>query len=59
MNQEDLEYVQDIIKHDGFERTLLFCTDFPEIDDPEFHRLRQKFLNARYALLDYLDLEED
>lgn len=50
-------YIQDTVANEGFDYGFVHYTDFPEIEDEEFHTLRKAYLAAREALVDYVGLE--
>lgn len=52
------ERIQNIIDNEGFDYTFVCYDDFKYIKDKKFHTLRLKYLNARQALLEYLEIEE-
>jgi len=57
MTGKEFRYVLDTIEQEGFDYTFESYTDFDEIKDPEFHKLRTNFLEARKALAEYVWLE--
>lgn len=57
MNDLDLTHVQDVVNEEGFDYTFLYCDDFTDIDDPMFHILRQKYIEASSALYEYLKMD--
>ena len=54
MSLPDKNYVNDIIDNETFEYTFEDYSDFREIDNPYFHELRIKYLEALKNLKDYL-----
>ena len=59
MDELDRQSVIDIIDQEGFYYTFAHFTSFEDIRDKKFHELRNAFLDARNALLDYLDFDEE
>jgi len=54
MKKEDRIYVLDTIDNDSFEYAFVDYSDFNEIEDKEFHVLRQAYLEARDNLAEYI-----
>lgn len=54
MKASDLEYVKDTIDNEGFDYTFVDYSNFSEIKDEEFHKLRQAYVEAAEALRDYI-----
>jgi hypothetical protein len=52
---EDFNYVACKISDEGFHYCFAHYSDFDEIDDPEFHRLRQEYLLAAEKLENYVN----
>jgi hypothetical protein len=50
-----LQDVRDRIEIEGFEYAFRSCSDFPEVEDDEFHRLRTEFVRAADALEEYVN----
>lgn len=57
MTEYELEELTNKIDMEGFEYTLLDYSDWKEIKDKEFHRLRRAFVDARDNLQEYIDGE--
>lgn len=51
-----MEYVMDTIDNDGLDYAMTHYSDYKEVEDEEFHDLRECFLRARKQLTDYLGL---
>lgn len=49
-----LNFVRQCIDFEGFDGCFVDYSDFGEIKDTEFHRLRQAYLDAREALEEYV-----
>lgn len=52
--ERDLQYVRDCIEHESFDYAFTGYSDFKEVKDPEFHRLREAYLTAQEELQDYI-----
>ena len=65
MSLATLQDVRDRVEIEGFEYAFRSYSDFPEVEDPEFHRLREAFVKAADELETYLntrtrgEMEED
>jgi hypothetical protein len=57
MNEADLAHVQETVNEEGFDYTFLYHDHFTEIDDPMFHILREKYIEASEALYSYLKMD--
>ncbi len=53
-----MEDVQEIIESEGFDYTFVDYSDFDEIDNDEFHELRESYLNARKRLRGFMERQE-
>ena len=49
-----LQDVADVVELEGFDYAFYGYSEFEEVDDKEFHRLRENYLAARQALADYV-----
>ena len=54
MTKEEIKRIEDVIATEGFEYGFLEYTNFREIKDEEFHRLRLAFKGAEAELKKYL-----
>lgn len=54
MNGQDRRRVRDTVENEGFDYCFVDYSDFDEIQDDEFHRLRKAYVDARKALEDYI-----
>ena len=54
MKLKDVKYVLSKIDDEGFDYCFLHYSDFREIEDEEFHRLRDNYLKAQKQLEEYL-----
>lgn len=59
MTAKEFRRVQDTVDNEGFEYAFLHYSDFTEIKDPEFHKLREAYLAAQKALAEYIGVEDD
>ncbi len=57
MSGKDLDYIRDIVEIEGFHYCFTAYSDFKEINDPDFHRLREAFIKANNDLCEYLNLD--
>ena len=58
MKGKDYANVHDCVETEGFDYTFRNYSNFEEIKDEEFHKLRTAYLNARAALVLYCGLED-
>ena len=58
ITDDDRDYVCGKIDNEGFDYTFIGYSDFEEIKDTKFHELRQKYIEAKNSLSNYLKLEE-
>ena len=54
-NLEDFESVEYRIRAEGMDYTFQHYSDFSEIDDIEFHRLRKEYLSSSNNLVNYIN----
>lgn len=47
------------IENESFEYVFIYYSDFTEIQDPEFHRLRKEYAAAHKALESYIEPSEE
>lgn len=57
MNNEDKKYVLSKINQEGFHYCFESYSDFKEVKDEEFHRLRLAYLKSVKDMQDYLKLD--
>ena len=57
MTGKEFNYIKETVENEGFDYAFANYTDFSEIKDEEFHRLRAKFLLARTNLIEYCGLD--
>ena len=58
MDAKNLDYIRSTIELEGFSYTFEGYSDFEDIKDPEFHRLRRAYVKAARDLKDYLNIED-
>lgn len=54
MKAHEFELVKDVIDNEGFEYTFINYSDFEDIDDELFHKLRIAYVEAAEALAEYV-----
>lgn len=57
MDKQQKKTVNDIIEMEGFDYAFLNYSDFEDIEDVEFHKLRKEYLTARKRLADLIGSE--
>ena len=57
MTERDKEEIIEVIDEEGFDYTFLEYSDFEEIEDEEFHKLRKNYIRAANKLRDFFNLE--
>lgn len=55
VTNEELETVRDAIDIEGFDYTFIHYSDFDEVKDTVFHKLRLAYIDAAQALQNYVD----
>lgn len=58
MKAKDRQSVLGTVECEGFDYAFKHYSDFDEIKDEDFHRLREAYLVARDKLADYLGIVE-
>ena len=58
MTGKEFAYIINTIENEGFEYAFESYSDFDEINDPEFHKLRNAYLNALSDLQVYVGYED-
>ena len=58
MTPADIDYVRSTIFNEGFSYTFHGYSDFLDIEDEEFHRLRKEYIEASKKLAKYLNIED-
>lgn len=54
MNYEQMQYVKDHAEQEGFDYCFTGYSDFADIKDEEFHKLRKAYVTAAEALQKYI-----
>ena len=54
MNKQEMKYVLNTIESEGFDYCFRDYSDFDDIEDPEFHKLREAYKDAANKLEDYV-----
>jgi hypothetical protein len=54
MTGEELDYVRATIENEGFDYAFRHYSDFSEVKDARFHRLRKAYEKAANALEEYV-----
>lgn len=55
--QNDYEYIQSKISHEGFDYCFDGYSDWKEVKDEKFHNLRNAYLKSKQALENYLEMK--
>jgi hypothetical protein len=58
MTDDDRDYVCGKIDNEGFDYCFINYSNFEEIKDVKFHKLREEYIQARNKLANYLDFEK-
>ncbi len=53
----DLRYVVETIENEGFYYAMKDYSDYTEVEDEEFHKLRKEFLETGEKLGEYLRID--
>jgi len=51
---EDFQYVENKMRNEGFDYCFIHYSNFDEIKDKEFHKLRKRYIKAQKALKQYI-----
>jgi hypothetical protein len=57
MKPKGLDYIRETVNQEGFDYAFTGYSNFEEIKDKEFHRLREAYLKARKELAEYIGVE--
>jgi hypothetical protein len=57
VKKKDREYVQAVVENESFDYAFRSYTDFADIHDVEFHRLREAYVKAADELAEYAELD--
>jgi hypothetical protein len=55
MTGKEKKYVLNIIENEGFEYTFEYYSNFEEIKDEQFHKLKDVYLKAKEELKSYIE----
>ncbi len=55
MDKHQKQAVNDIVENEGFDYAFVHFSDFEDVEDEEFHKLRNEYLEARKRLADLFD----
>lgn len=58
MDKHQKQAVMDIVDNEGFDYAFVHFSDFEDIENEEFHKLRKEYLNARQKLADLIGFRE-
>lgn len=58
MTGKEFHYILSAVDTEGFESAFLHYSDFADVQDEEFHRLRKAYVDSANDLRHYLGLEE-
>jgi hypothetical protein len=59
MTPQQLDYIRSTISNEGFSYTFHGYSDFPDVKDEEFHKLRKEYIEASKKLAKYLNIEHE
>lgn len=59
MTPQQLDYIRSTISNEGFSYTFHGYSDFPDVKDKEFHKLRKEYIEASKKLAKYLNIEHE
>lgn len=54
MNGEELDYVRGCVDNEGFDYAFRHYSDFADVRDVKFHKLREAYIKAAEKLEGYL-----
>lgn len=58
MTVKDKKNIASTIDNEGFNYAFIHYSDFNEIHDPNFHKLREQYVKASEALKEYIEYEK-
>lgn len=58
MNDDEARRVLDVVDSEGFDYAFRDYSDFKDIKDKEFHKLRIAYIEAAAALAAYIEVEQ-
>lgn len=56
-DRSTLQYVREVVEYEGIWYSFVGYSDFEEVKDEEFHRLRKEYIEAGKKLAEYLRLD--
>ena len=59
MNESSLGYVCQCVESEGFDYAFAHYSDFSEVKNEEFQRLKSELLDARKKLAEFLGVEDE
>lgn len=59
MTEKQRKYVRHTVEGEGFDYTFRYYTEFKEVSDRTFHKLRKNYIKAANALDDYIGVVDD
>lgn len=59
LKRKDRRAILSAAESEGFEYAFVHYSAFPEVVDPEFHRLRTAYIAARLTLADYIGYSDE
>lgn len=57
LNTKDRREVQAVVENEGFDYAFRFYSDFSDIQDATFHKLRAAYVDAAQELAAYAELD--
>jgi hypothetical protein len=57
MRRKELSKIHNKIEDDGLEYTMLWASNWSEVEDDEFHALRKRYIEVRKELAVFLGVE--
>jgi len=58
MTGREFNYVRGTIENEGFDYAFINYSDFEDIKDPKFHKLRKAYIKAQKDLQEYVGEDE-
>jgi hypothetical protein len=58
MKAKDKEKLQNAVECEGFDYAFKYYSQFKEVKDEEFHRLRTEYVAARDKLAEYIGMAD-
>jgi hypothetical protein len=54
MNKKEKEFIKEVIENEGFDYAFTQYSSFDEIEDSEFHKLINQYVEAQRKLKNYI-----